>query len=35
MTAGKVKVVVGSDVIDGETALGVLESNRQGGGSPA
>lgn len=35
MTAVKVKVMFGSDVIDGETALGVLEPDRRGGGNPA
>jgi len=35
MTAVKVKVMCSSDVIDGEIALGVLESDRCGGGSPA
>lgn len=30
MTAVKVKVMFGSDVTDGETALGASESNRHG-----
>lgn len=35
MAAVKVKVMFGSDMIDEETALRVLESNRHDGGSCA